>query len=119
MYDNNIRSAKFVAAFNGTYLGLFTRIVAKTKNFKKKSNGNWKKFATICSSKIYGTVVDVNCGDPQLFGTPFKVEKRRRSYKSVIIEFLNSSKIISGQMMGVHSVGPNGNKLYLSKLLTW
>nr|MBC7614183.1 hypothetical protein [Pseudopedobacter sp.] len=120
LYNNDSKRAKYVASFNGFYLGIFSsRIVARTKNYKKKSNGHWKKFATICKARILGYVVDNNCSGEKPFFTTYKPEKRRRSYKSSRIEFFATSYIKSGDMIGEHYVGSNANTLYFSQALTW
>ena len=121
LYDNDTKRAKFVASFNGYYLGLpLKRIVARTKNYKKKSNGNWKKFATICRSKIFGQNVNGNCSGPEAFFTPFKAEKRVKSYKRSAVEIAGNSNFIKkGEMLGEHFVGSNGSIIYFTKSFTW
>lgn len=117
MYDNNTRSAKLVASFNGLYLGLAgTRIIARTKNFKKKSSGNWKKFATSCYAGIGGQVVNVNCYGNVPFSTTDEGYERRRSYKASKIDANVPSYIKRNEMSGVHEVR---FKLTYQRYFTW
>ncbi len=105
--NNDQNQVKYVGSFHGAHLLLGTRIVARTKNFKKKSNGKWKKWATSCRAQIGGSVVDENCGSATPFATGYKPAKRRRSFESRRMEWVQFSKITSSGMGSSHSVVSN------------
>ena len=117
IYDGGNKSAKFVASFNGLYLLVATRLVARTKNFKRKSNGHWKKFATICYAHLGGIVNDAYCYDSDFQETRPKSEKRRRSFKASTLYFANTlDHINKNEMIGNHTVGTFIN---FNKSFTW
>jgi hypothetical protein len=99
IYDNNNKRLKFVAAYDGYYALLGgTRINAKTKSFKKKNNGNWKRFAVFSNAQIGGQIVNSNCVDPQSFISSYKPQKRRQTSRSERFRFAGYSQVKSGEM---------------------
>lgn len=117
-YDNNNKRLKYVAAYDGYYALLGgTRINAKTKSFKKKSNGNWKRYAVFSNAQIGGLIVNNNCVDPQSFVSPYKAQKRRQTSRSERFRFAGYSQFKSGEMSSSHSA--NGNQFFYSIVLTF
>lgn len=118
LYDNDNKRLKYVAAYDGYYALLGgTRINAKTKSFKKKNNGNWKRYAVFSSAQIGGTIVNNDCIDPHLFSSPYKPEKRRQTSRSERFRFAGYSKAKSGEMTCFHSA--NGNNILHTIILTF
>lgn len=107
------RKTKVVIEFSGAYLG--TSIIAKTKYFKKKSNGNWKKYVGNLRAQVGGGVYDSNCSYDQVFASSYKSAQRKRRFVSKRFYPLTFRQIQSGTMNSSHQ----SNDSYYSLSITW
>ena len=107
------RRTKTVIEFSGAYFG--TSIIAKTKYFKKKSNGHWKKYPGDLRAQVGGGVYSFNCSYDQVFASHFKPVKTKRRFVSKRFFPLVFRQIQSGTMISDHQ--SNGDSYSLS--ITW
>jgi hypothetical protein len=107
------RRTKTVIEFSGAYFG--TSIIAKTKYFKKKSNGQWKKYPGELRAQVGGGVYNNNCSYDQVFASHFKSAQRKRRFISKRFFPLVFRQIQSGTMNSSHQSNDN----YYSLSITW
>lgn len=106
------RRTKIVVEFSGAYLG--THLVSKTKYFKKKSNGGWKKYPAILRAQVGGGVYDNLCGYVNVIGSGYKSAKKRRVFLSNLYIPLTFRQIQSGTMSSSHVANNDTHLLTIS-----
>ncbi len=107
------RKTKTVIEFSGAYFG--TSIISKTKYFKKKNNGNWKKYPGNLRAQVGGGVYDNNCSYDQVFASTFKSAQRKRRFVSKRFYPHVFRQIQSGTMISAHQ----SNDDYYNLSITW
>lgn len=92
------------------------RVMAKTKNYKKKNNGKWTGYSTDCVAKPYGNIsgIEGDCST-QIDFNPNNYSRTDSDHK-VKFEILVSTKTQSGWVQGYHS---GGEGIIYTSTLTW
>jgi hypothetical protein len=93
-----------------------SRFFAKTRSFKKKSNGTWKKHKTTIGVNIRGELWNVTCDQSANIGTIFGKEVRRKNVTTGRTDWGRILKIQRDELYSDHWIK---NLLNCQKYLTW
>lgn len=109
--------ADFIRVYNKINFFFGTKNKAKTKSYKQKNNGKYKKWAVNQQILLLGYEMDNNCGEIDDYN---KSKQKRR--KKIKIKFSGASKywyIPNGYNFSTHIATANGNSVEDSVLLIW
>ncbi|MFT5824373.1 MAG: hypothetical protein ACI8ZM_005640 [Crocinitomix sp.] len=87
---------------------------AKTKNYKKKKNGKWKKYRTNVNARCHGDMTDPNGCTTHAFDCQTATKKKRKIKVTGCVVGL--TKALPGDVKGVHNGAEGVGK---SSVLTW
>jgi hypothetical protein len=101
------RRIKWVVAHKTPIWG--RNVVAKTKNYKKKSNGKWDKYSTTCQARVYGHISGAsgNCTDQVEFNTvsgPYAEKNAKKVKHRVSVQTKTSNGWVKGYHYGAEGV---------------
>lgn len=107
---NGNRRIKWVVATNNYFWN--GNAVAKTKNYKKKKRGGWKKYRTSTSTRVYGEMTDEQCNTYE-----FDVEKGPKKRRYLTIRHGNGPT--TAEKNDVHGGHYGGGGIGYTSTLTW